>query len=152
LKRYNIICLAHNGLELLLLVLVILTRGVIAEPMRILQTVGFLLFAVGLFLLIYSGVHLRRATRNLTLTKEDALAKSGPYRIVRHPYYLGDIILILGAAIGFRSVWGIVGTLFLLIPSAIYVARLEDEALAGKFGEDWERYADQTNFMFPLLY
>ncbi|MCH7858797.1 MAG: isoprenylcysteine carboxylmethyltransferase family protein [Candidatus Marinimicrobia bacterium] len=76
----------------------------------------------------------------------------GPYRIVRHPYYLGGIILIMGLAIGLSSVWGIAGTLFLLIPSAIYVARLEDEALAEKFGEDWRSYADRTYLMFPPVY
>ncbi len=80
------------------------------------------------------------------------MATDGPYRIVRHPYYLGDIILIMGLAIGLRSAWGVVGTLFLLIPSAIYVARLEDETLAEKFGEDWSSYADRTYFMFPPVY
>ena len=64
----------------------------------------------------------------------------------------GAIILIMGLAIGLTSVWGIVGTLFLLIPSAIYVARLEDEALVEKFGEDWMSYADRTYFMFPPVY
>ena len=82
----------------------------------------------------------------------EALATGGPYRIVRHPYYLGDIMLIIGLAIGLRSIWGIVGTLFLLIPSAIYVARLEDATLAEMFGENWRRYAGKTYFMFPPVY
>ncbi len=58
----------------------------------------------------------------------------------------------MGLAIGFRSVWSIAGTLLLLIPSAIYVARLEDDALAEKFGEDWRSYADRTYCMFPPVY
>ena len=152
LKRYNVMCGAHNGLELLLIVLIVLTRNGIARPTWILQVVGFSIFAIGLFLLIYSGVHLVRAARSKAQTGVEALATDGPYRIVRHPYYLGNIILIIGLAIGLRSVWGIVGTLFLLIPSAIYVARLEDEALAEKFGEDWRKYTDRTYFMFPPVY
>jgi len=152
LKRYNLICGAHNGLELLLIVLIVLTRYGIARPTRILQVVGSSIFAFGLFLLIYSGVYLWRATRSKAQPGVEALATDGPYRIVRHPYYLGDIILIMGLAIGLTSVWGLVGTLFLLIPSAIYVARLEDEALVEKFGEDWRSYADRTYFMFPPVY
>jgi protein-S-isoprenylcysteine O-methyltransferase Ste14 len=152
LKRYNLICGAHNGLEFLLILVTILTRDGIAGPARILQIAGFSILAFGLFLLVYSGVHLKRAARSTALAEVEALATGGPYGIVRHPYYLGDIILIMGLAIGLRSVWGIVGTLFLLIPSAIYVARMEDEALAEKFGEDWRSYAKQTYFMFPPIY
>ena len=85
-------------------------------------------------------------------TEGEALATEGPYRIVRHPYYLGGIILIMGLALGLRSIWGLIGTVFLLVPSAIYVGRLEDTALAEKFEEDWRRYADRTYFMFPPIY
>ena len=152
MQRYNLICGAHNALELLLIVLIVLTRNSIASPTRILQFVGFSIVAFGLFLLIYSGVYLWRATRSKAQTGVQALATDGPYRIVRHPYYLGGIILIMGLAIGFRSVWSIAGTLLLLIPSAIYVARLEDDALAEKFGEDWRSYADRTYCMFPPVY
>ena len=152
LQRYNLICGAHNALELLLIVLIVLTRNSIARPTRILQVVGFLIFAFGLFLLIYSGVYLWRATRSKAQTGVEAFATDGPYRIVRHPDYLGGIILIMGLAIGFRSVWGIVGTLLLLVPSPIYVARLEDATLAEKFGEDWRSFADRTYYMFPPVY
>lgn len=152
MRKYNIVCGAHNGLELLLIVVIILTRDSIAGPTRILQVVGFSIFAFGLFLLIYSGVHLRRASRRKPDTEGEALATEGPYRIVRHPYYLGDIILIMGLALGLRSVWGLIGTVFLLVPSAIYVGRMEDTALAEKFGEVWRRYADRTYFMFPSVY
>ena len=152
MKKYVLICGAHNGLELLLIVLIVLTRNGIAGPTLILQIVGFSIFAFGLFLLIYSGVHLRRAARSKAQTAVEALATDGPYKIVRHPYYLGDIILIMGLAIGLMTVWGIIGTLLLLIPSAIYVARLEEEVLAEKFGEDWRRFADRTYFMFPPVY
>ena len=151
-KRYNIVCGAHNGLELLLVAVIILTRDGLAGPTRVLQVVGFSIFAFGLFLLIYSGVHLWSASRSKPDTEEETLATEGPYRIIRHPYYLGDIILIMGLALGLRSVWGLIGTVFLLVPSAIYVGRLEDTALAEKFGEVWRRYADRSYFMFPPVY
>lgn len=152
MKRYNLICGAFNGLEILLIVLIVLTRNGIVRPTRILPVVGFSIFALGLFLLIYAGVHLWRANRSKAEAGVQALATGGPYRLVRHPYYLGDIILIVGLAVGLGSVWGLAGTLFLLIPSAIYVARLEDETLAEKFGDEWRSFADRTYFMFPPVY
>ena len=152
MKRYHIVCGAHNGLELLLIAVIILTRKSLAGPILVLQVVGFSIAAFGLFLLIYSGVHLRRASRGKSIPEGDGLVKEGLYRIVRHPYYLGDIVLILGLALGLRSLWGLIGGVFLLVPSAIYVGRLEDKALAEKFGEVWRRYADRTYFMFPPVY
>ncbi len=152
MKRYNLICGAYNGLEFLLITLIVLTRNGIAWPTRILQVVGFSILAFGLLLLIYAGVHLWRADRSKAEAGVQALATDGPYRLVRHPYYLGGIILIMGLAVGLGSVWGIAGTLFLLVPSAIYVARLEDEALAERFGDEWRSFADRTYFMFPPVY
>ncbi len=152
MKRYNLVCGAHNGLELLLIALIILTRKSLAGPTIVLQVIGFSIAAFGLFLLIYSGVHLRRASRGSADSEGEALATKGPYSIVRHPYYLGDIILIMGVALGLRSLWGLIGTVFLLVPSAIYVGRLEDTILAEKFGEVWRSYADRTYFMFPPIY
>ena len=152
LKNYKVICGAHNGIELFLYILIVLTRNDITGPKQILQVAGFSVFAFGLFLLIYSGVHLRRASRIKARRGVGVLATDGPFKIVRHPYYLGDIILVMGLAIGLRSIWGIIGTLILLIPSAIYVARLEDNTLAEKFGEDWRSYKDRTYFMFPPVF
>ena len=151
-KRYSLICGVHNGLEFLLYAVIILTRNALPGPILILQIVGFSVFALGLILLIYSGVHLKRASQGKSIDEVSSLATEGPYRVVRHPYYLGDIILIIGLAIGFRSVWGLSGALFLVIPSAINVARLEDKALAEKFGENWKSYAGRTYFMFPPVY
>ena len=149
-KRYNLICGTHNGLELLLILLIILTRDGIVGPKLIFQIFGFSISALGLSLLVYAGLNLRRSAHSEHPT--GTLATNGPYRLVRHPYYLGDILLILGLSIGLRSIWGFVATLFLLIPSAIYVARLEEEMLEEKFGDAWKRFVERTYFMFPFIY
>ncbi len=145
-KRYNLVCGVHNGLEILLIALIFLSRNSLPWASPTLSVVGFSISAFGLFLLLYSGIHLMRANR------QQVLATSGPYGLVRHPYYLGAIVLILGLALGLGSLWGILGNLFLLIPMAVYVARMEEEALAGLLGEQWQAYADRTHFMFPLIY
>lgn len=152
MKRYGLVCGMYNGLQLLNFLVIVLTRNGIGGPRGIFQAVGFSIFALGQFLLIYTGVHLRRARRAEDQTGPDALATDGPYRFVRHPYYLSDLTLSLGLSIGLRSAWGIVGTLLLLIPTAIHVAKLEEEILEERFGESWRRFAERTYFMFPPVY
>ena len=152
MRRYGLVCGVYNGLQLFLLLVSILTRNGIGGRSEILRVAGFSVFALGLVLLVYSGVQLRRATRTEQQTEREALATDGPCRFVRHAYYLSDLIVSVGLAIGLRSVWGIVGTLLVLIPTAIHVARLEEEVLSEEFGEVWRRFTEGTYFMFPLVY
>jgi protein-S-isoprenylcysteine O-methyltransferase Ste14 len=48
----------------------------------------------------------------------------------------------MGFDLMFGSLLGILFTLFLAIPSIIYRARLEEKALADRFGEEWEAYKE----------
>ena len=50
----------------------------------------------------------------------------------------------MGFDLVFGSLLGILITLFLVIPSVIYRARLEEKALADRFGKEWEAYQERT--------
>jgi len=76
----------------------------------------------------------------------DHLVTTGPYRWCRHPLYLSFILIILGLDLMFGSPAGILATLLLALPSMIYRARLEEKALADRFGEEWEAYRERTRF------
>ena len=56
--------------------------------------------------------------------------------------------MILGLDLMFRSIMGILFTLALWITSVVYRARIEDELLRSKFGEEWGNYADKVGFLF----
>ena len=59
--------------------------------------------------------------------------------------------MTLGIDLMVRSVLGIVCTLALSTPSAVYRARVEDRLLRKKFGKEWEDYADRVGFLLPRL-
>ncbi len=77
--------------------------------------------------------------------------RSGPYRFVRHPVYLGMTVALAGVAISVRSWPGLIAVLGLFLPSEIYRAKLEEEALRKTHGAEWEAYADETGFLLPFL-
>lgn len=81
----------------------------------------------------------------------DVLIKTGPYRFVRHPVYLGMTIALTGIPVAMRSCYGLIGVFLLFLPSEIYRAKLEEKALKGKFGSEWEAYAARTGFMLPSV-
>ncbi len=121
------------------------------DPVEILVSnkIGVALLICGALIFVYVLLYLRSGFFEETKPKLDFLITKGPYRFCRHPLYLSFIIMILGIDLMFRSVIGIVFTLILSIPSVIYRAKIEDELLRNKFGEEWENYADRVGFLFP---
>jgi len=113
---------------------------------------GGLIFLLGLAMFAWTVVHLRKAFFGNIEPVGDRLVTSGPYGYVRHPLYLSMVIMLLGLTAQLRGFWGIVGTFVLFLPAAAYRAKLEENALARRFGQQWEDYARRTSFMVPALW
>jgi protein-S-isoprenylcysteine O-methyltransferase Ste14 len=80
-----------------------------------------------------------RAVASGQLRKNEALATTGPYAVMRHPLYAGSGIMAAGFVLAALSWWVVimlVGFLFIYAP----VIRAEEQFLSGKFPE-YEAYA-----------
>jgi protein-S-isoprenylcysteine O-methyltransferase Ste14 len=76
------------------------------------------------------------------------LVTSGIYRYLRHPQYLGLILVVLA----FNIQWPTLPTLLmapLLILAYVGLARREDRELSARFGEAFRAYAAQTPPFLP---
>lgn len=102
-------------------------------------------FIFGGFWLIYASWKVLFAA-----LKAGELATTGPYERVRHPQYLGFILIM----VGFLLQWPTLATL-VMFPILVYVYRRlairEEREVAERFGEVWERYAAQTPRLLPRL-
>ena len=76
------------------------------------------------------------------------LAVEGAYARLRHPQYLGFILII----VGFLLQWPTIPTL-LMFPALLYVYRRlairEEREVRERFGADWDRYAAVTPRFIP---
>lgn len=115
------------------------------------KPLGMILVFCGMSLVVWATVHIRGAIRGEVQPKLNVLVKDGPYKFVRHPVYLGMTIALTGVAVSLRSWPGLIGVFLLFLPSEVYRARLEEKALARKFGAEWESYTEGTGFMLPTL-
>jgi protein-S-isoprenylcysteine O-methyltransferase Ste14 len=74
---------------------------------------------------------------------------TGPYRLVRHPIYLGLSLVAMGEGLAFNSWPAVLIVLFGIVPTFVWRARAEEELLLRTFGERYALYCKQTNIIIP---
>jgi len=113
---------------------------------------GIVLFAAGGFLRIRPVFVLGpRFSGLVAIQPGHTLETTGIYGVIRHPSYLGLLIMSFGWGLAFRS-W--VGMLLaaLLIPPLIARIRAEERLLASQFGAEYDAYRDRTWRLIPWVY
>ena len=129
---------ARQGLAVVLILVYALTSraGTLAAA------VGMSLALVGMLVRLYASGY---------IMKNKELASSGPYALVRHPLYTGNILLVIGFAIANSSLWALplaVVFFWFYYPTAI---EYEDRKLHAIFGEAWQAWAARTPALVPRL-
>lgn len=115
----------------------------------------------GVFLIIL-GVVLRIAARRalgaafsatLSTRQGQELVTTGPYRFIRHPAYLGSLILALGIGVSLGSPIGAAAMLVLCTAAIVFRIRREERLLREHFGTAYEEYARRTRRkLVPTIY
>jgi protein-S-isoprenylcysteine O-methyltransferase Ste14 len=76
---------------------------------------------------------------------------SGPYRIVRHPGYAGNILPLLGIVLALSSLWTLIPAVAALVIAVIRTA-LEDRTLQEEL-PGYQEYAQGVRYrLFPGIY
>ncbi len=95
---------------------------------------GFVPAAVGAALAAWAAVTMGRSLSPFPTPSRDAeLVDWGPFRIVRHPIYLGGVLFFGGLSLVF-SAWGLLGTGVLAL-FWLAKARVEERRLMERFPE-----------------
>lgn len=98
---------------------------------------GFVLAALGAALVAWSARQLGPALTPFPKpTPDGVLVRTGPFRVVRHPIYVGGVLFFVGLSLVF-SVYGLALTAILAV-FWIAKARLEERLLSERFPQ----YAD----------
>ncbi|MGI9258928.1 MAG: methyltransferase family protein [Gammaproteobacteria bacterium] len=85
------------------------------------------------------------------ILKNEQLATYGPYALVRHPLYTGNILIIIGFSISSGVWWTAAIALaffWFYYPTAI---EYEDRKLSRIFGSEWDNWSSQTPALMPTF-
>lgn len=116
------------------------------------EVIGLILIFLGSALFVWARRTLGKFySGHVSVVEGQPLAQGGPYRFIRHPAYMGYLLMALGIACGYSSLAGFIVTLFLLLPAAIYRSWVEDKLLSEHFGEQWTKYRQRVPSFIPRL-
>ena len=128
---------SRQGLGLILLLVCAYFTEKAGDP-RIIT--GLIIAAIGQLWRIYAaGV----------IHKNRQLASTGAYSLVRHPLYLGNLLILGGFAVACGNWIVVVVVVFFFLfyyPTAI---RYEDHKLEEIFGDEWRSWSKNIPAMFP---
>ncbi len=117
-----------------------------------LRWTGVILYAAGSMLRLWPVFVLgNRFSGLVAIQPGHRLVTGGAYSVVRHPSYLGLLILSLGWAFVFRSGLGLLLTAA-MVPPLLARIRSEEKLLSAQFGSEYDTYRRRTWRLVPWIY
>jgi protein-S-isoprenylcysteine O-methyltransferase Ste14 len=121
-------------------------KNSVVDPLR--ASISSVIIIVGMLLSVFA---LSILGRNVSIIPQARkLVKTGPYRVVRHPLYLGELISVFGIAVGEMTMPRI--SVFLLFMVAQIYRSLREEKLLGNIFPDYQEYCSRTPRFIPGLF
>ncbi len=111
------------------------------------QVAGLVLYLAGCMLHGWSVIVRGQHATSWSMHDDHRLVTVAPYSFVRHPSYLGYLLMI----IGFTFVWAQWFTFlpWAAIPGYVMVSRQEEQLLLNKFGEQYQLYMNKVGAFIP---
>ena len=117
------------------------------------QLVGLVVLYVGSLFFAwaigFAGKRLRPSISGIHANHR--LVQDGPLGIVRHPYYVSYVLILVGLALTLTTLWPLLLALCVVIGMGP-TAKAEEEQLMTLFGEEYQQYEQRVGRFFPKLF
>lgn len=114
------------------------------------ESAALAIVVLALLLRIWGSSYLSASTVWDERAHSERIIIAGPFRFVRHPLYLGNVLL----AIGLGAIAPMPGWIFIVVVFAVFIGALiayEDKLLAAKHGEAFAYYRQAVPSILPRL-
>jgi len=112
---------------------------------------GALVIAVGAALVVWALLSFRSWRFRASVDSKHQLATGGPFRLMRHPIYMGLNLLALGSALWIPSALVWIGFVWMAIGGDLR-AGAEETILTEAFGNAYREYCARTRRFLPGIY
>jgi protein-S-isoprenylcysteine O-methyltransferase Ste14 len=115
--------------------------------------IGMALVVIGLVIRIHSILTLKQFfTYSVAKVENHKIIETGLYKFIRHPGYLGQLIIFLGIS---TSISNWLSVLLMMIPITtgyIYRIKVEESFMMAQMGESYLNYQNRTKRVIPMIY
>lgn len=119
---------------------------------NVLDSIGISLFVIGLVIYVFSRFTLRKYfSEKLLIKPGHKLITKGIYNFIRHPIYLGEILLYISVPIIFSSIYGLIIAI-VIIYLILYRIKFEEKLLISRFGQEYLDYSQRTKKLIPFIF
>jgi protein-S-isoprenylcysteine O-methyltransferase Ste14 len=112
---------------------------------------GDVLVVLGLLIVFFVFKENTFTSAIIEVGTEQKVISTGPYALVRHPMYIGGLVMLLGVPLALGSWWG----LFTIIPITIVIVwrLLDEEKFLIKTLSDYSEYRNKVRYrLVPFIW
>jgi protein-S-isoprenylcysteine O-methyltransferase Ste14 len=118
---------------------------------EMIRIIGLIVFIVFSWIQVFSIKTLgENYSQEIVILKNHKLVTNGIFRIIRHPQYLSQVLMDLGAAVALLS-YVVFPLAIIEIPFLIMRASLEEKMLEKYFKDDFKSYKKKSGFFIPFI-
>jgi len=115
--------------------------------------IGAILTIIGLIIRINSILTLKQHfTYTVTKIENHELIETGLYKNIRHPGYLGQIIIFVGISASLSNWLSIVLMIIPVLIGYIYRINTEERFMVEQMGQQYIDYQKRTKRLIPMIY
>jgi protein-S-isoprenylcysteine O-methyltransferase Ste14 len=111
--------------------------------------INYIIFIIGIVLALLSVLVWIQAFIQIgiipCLRQKSKLISSGIYSIVRHPIYLGNILMPLGLALAFRALYALLYVPVIIIFFTVTIF-IEEKTLTEEYGQEYSNYKKKVKW------
>jgi protein-S-isoprenylcysteine O-methyltransferase Ste14 len=119
--------------------------------LNIYRIAGLIVYLVFSWIQIWAYKSLGESySQDIVIFKDHKLAEKGPYKLIRHPQYLSQILVDLGGGFATLS-YILIPVAIIQIPMLVMRASFEEKLLHKHFKDIFEQYKSSRGFMIPFI-
>jgi protein-S-isoprenylcysteine O-methyltransferase Ste14 len=116
-------------------------------------TIGMALFVIGFIIRIHSLLTLKQYfTYSVAKVENHKIIETGLYKFIRHPGYLGQLIIFIGISTSISNWLSIPAMLIPVTLGYLYRIKVEERFMLEQLGEDYLNYQERTKRLIPMVY
>jgi protein-S-isoprenylcysteine O-methyltransferase Ste14 len=129
------------------------SKEVFVEPFTTIRYLSIFFLFLGITIRLIAIIQLGANFKgHVVIENEKELYQKGLYKVIRHPSYLGELLIFIGVSIAYYH--PLASLIAVVVPTLAFIYRIdiEEKMLVSHFNHDYIEYQSRTKKLIPFIY